>query len=46
VRGWSNDWCDAGGELMEVMDGKCNAGAGEKEYYCSRKMVGVLLKVS
>ena len=45
MRGWRNDWCDARGELMEVMDDKCNAGAGKKDS-SSSKMVGVLLEVS
>jgi hypothetical protein len=31
---------------MEVMDGKCNAGAGKKDSSSSSKMVGVLLEVS
>ena len=38
-------WCIVGGELMEVMDGKCGDIAGKK--HCSNiKMVGVLLEVS
>jgi hypothetical protein len=40
-------WSVAEGELMEVMDGKCNAGAGKKDSSSSSsKMVGVLLEVS
>ena len=36
----------AEGELMDVMDGKCNAGAVKKHSSSRSKMVGVLQKVS